>query len=194
MTTTGASILGHKPHKLLGSASLIKAIYTLKVMVLSTLGRGLGCYGTWPLKVLQIIYLCCCFSVPKPCPNLCDPIDSSTPVSTVPHHLLEFTQVHVHWIFDAIQLSHPLPPSSPFAFNLSQHQGLFQWVGFSHQVAKVLELQHQSFQWVFGVDTPYKWLSWSPLPVRVCKSGPYIFHKLLFLFFVQSRATRRQSS
>ena len=96
MTTTGASILGHKPHKLLGLASLTKAIYTLKLMVLSTLGRGLGCYGTWPLKVLLILYLCCCFSVPKPCPNLCDPMDSSTPVSTVPHHLLEFTQVHVH--------------------------------------------------------------------------------------------------
>ena len=37
-------------------------------------------------------------------------------------------------------------PLSPFAFNLSQHQGLFQWVGSSHHVAKVLELQHQSFQ------------------------------------------------
>ena len=45
-----------------------------------------------------------------------------------------------------------LLPSSPFAFNLSWHQGLFQWVDSSHQVAKVLELQHQFFQWVFGVD------------------------------------------
>ena len=55
---------------------------------------------------------------------------------------------------DTIQLSHPLSPSSPSAFNLSQHQGLFQWVGCSHQVAKVLELQlqHQSFQWVFTID------------------------------------------
>ena len=43
----------------------------------------------------------------------------------VPHHLLEFAQVHVHWICDAIQPSHPLP-FSPSAFNLSQHQGLFQ--------------------------------------------------------------------
>ena len=43
---------------------------------------------------------------------------------------------------------------SPFALNLFQHQGLFQWVGSSHQVAKVLEhpLQHQSFQWIFRVD------------------------------------------
>ena len=43
-------------------------------------------------------------------------------------------------------------PSLP-AFNLSQHQGLFQWVGSLHQVLKVLELQlHQSFQWIFRVD------------------------------------------
>ena len=49
-----------------------------------------------------------------------------------------------------IQLSHPLSPPSPFALSLSQHQGLFQWVSSSHQVAKVLEFQlhHQSFQWV----------------------------------------------
>ena len=49
---------------------------------------------------------------------------------------------------DAIQPSHPLSSPSPPAFNLSQHQGLFQWVSSSHQVAKVLEfqLQYQSFQ------------------------------------------------
>ena len=49
-------------------------------------------------------------------------------------------------VSDAIQLSHPLPPLSPPAFNLSQHQSLFQSVSSSHEVAKVLELQHQSFQ------------------------------------------------
>ena len=53
--------------------------------------------------------------------------------------------------------SHPLPPSSPFAFNLSQHEGLFQWVNSSHQVAKGLELQLQSFQWIFMVDFFYDW-------------------------------------
>ena len=59
------------------------------------------------------------------------------------------TQTHVHWVSDAIQPSHPLSSPSPPAFSLSQHQGLFQWVSSSHQVAKVLEfhLQHQSFQW-----------------------------------------------
>ena len=54
-------------------------------------------------------------------------------------------------------------PSSS-AFNLSQHQGFLQWVGYSHQVAKVLELylQHQSFHWVFRVDFLWDWLTWSP--------------------------------
>ena len=60
----------------------------------------------------------------------------------------------VHWVGNAIQLSHPLSCPSPPAFNLSQHQGLFQWVSCSHKVAKVLELllQHQFFQWIFRVD------------------------------------------
>ena len=56
------------------------------------------------------------------------------------HYLPELVQTHVHWVGDAILPSHPLPSPSPIDFNLSQHQGLFQWVGSSHQVAKVLEL------------------------------------------------------
>jgi len=106
----------------------------------------------------------CCCSVVELCLTLCDPMDCSTPVFPIPHHLLEFTQTRVHWVGDAIQPSHPLPPSSPFAVNLSQHQGLFQWVGSSHQVAKVLELQlqHQSSQWIFRVDFLQNWLVWSP--------------------------------
>ena len=60
------------------------------------------------------------------------------------YYLPEFAQTHVHRVNDAIQLSQPLsPPSSP-SLNLSQHQGLIQWVGSSHQVAKVLELQLKS--------------------------------------------------
>ena len=67
---------------------------------------------------------------------------------------LTVSQTHVHWVDDAIQSSHPLSSPSPPAFSLSQHQGLFQWVGSSHQVTKVLELQlqHQSFQWIFRTD------------------------------------------
>ena len=71
------------------------------------------------------------------------------------HYLLEIAQTHVHWVSDAIWPSHPVSPPSPIALNLSQHQGLFQCLSpVWHQVAKVLELQlqHQSFQWVFRVD------------------------------------------
>ena len=95
-----------------------------------------------------------CCSVAQSCLALWDPMDCSTPGLPDPHHLLKFAQVHVRWIGDAMQPSHPLTPSFPSALNLSQHNGLFQWVGCSHQVAKILELQlqHQSFQWVFRVD------------------------------------------
>ena len=72
-----------------------------------------------------IIYSCC--SVTKSCLTR-DPMDCSAPDLSVPHNLPEFTQVHVHWIGDVIQPSHPLLAFSPFAFNLSQHQGLFWWL------------------------------------------------------------------
>ena len=66
---------------------------------------------------------CCCCSVAKLCPTLCDPMNCSRPGFPVLHHLLQFAQTHVHWVSDAIQQPHPLsPPSSP-ALNLSQHQG-----------------------------------------------------------------------
>ena len=81
------------------------------------------------------IYMICCW-VTKLYLSLCNPMDCSTPGFSVPHHLLEFVQVHVHWISDAIQPSHPLLSPSPPAFNLSQLQGLFKWVSSSHQVAK----------------------------------------------------------
>ena len=84
-------------------------------------------------------------SVTKLCVTLRDPIDCNMPGLSVPHYLPEFAQVHIHWAGDAIQLSHPLSLPSSFAFNLSQHHRLFQWVDALHQVARVLELQHQSF-------------------------------------------------
>ena len=93
-------------------------------------------------------------SVTQSYPALCDPMDFSTPGLPVHHQLPEFTQTHVHRVSNAIQPSHPLLSPSPPTFNLSQHQGLFQWVSSSHQVAKVLafQLQHQSFQWIFRTD------------------------------------------
>ena len=83
--------------------------------------------------------LSCC-AVAQSHPTLCDPMECSTPGFPVHHHLPEPTQTHVHRVGDAIQPSHPLLSPSPPALNLSQHQGLFQWVSSSHQVAKVLKL------------------------------------------------------
>ena len=93
-------------------------------------------------------------SVTQSCPILCDPVNRSTPGLPVHHQLPESTQTHVHRVGDAIQPSHPLSSPSPPAPNPSQHQGLFQWVNSSHEVAKVLEfqLQHQSFQWTPRTD------------------------------------------
>ena len=66
-------------------------------------------------------------SVGQLCPTFCDPMDCSTPGLCVHHQLPESTQTHVHWVGDAVQPFHPLSSPSP-AFNLSQDQGLFQWV------------------------------------------------------------------
>jgi len=85
----------------------------------------------------------------------CDPMDCSMPGFPVLHYLLAFAQTHIHWVGDSIQPSHCLSSASPPTFNLSQHQGLLQWVSSSHQVAKVLELQllHQSFQRTFRTNS-----------------------------------------
>ena len=109
-------------------------------------------WGRLFLRFGSIIESCCC-SVKKWCTTLCDLIDGSMPGFPVLHYLPEVAQTLVHWVGDAIQPSHPLSSPSPPALNLSQHQGLFQWVGSLDQVAKVLELQHQcqSFQWIFRV-------------------------------------------
>ena len=104
-------------------------------------------------------------SVAQSCPTLCSPMDCSTPGFPVHHQLPELSQPQVHQISDAIQPSHPLSsPSSP-AFSLVLDQCLFQWVGSLHQVAKVLELQlqYQSFQWIFRVDFLK---AWSPFCTR----------------------------
>ena len=76
-------------------------------------------------------------SVAQSCLILCDPTDCSTLGLPVLHQLPDFIQTHVPRVGDAIQPSHPLSSPSPPAFNLSQHQGLFQWASSLHQVAKV---------------------------------------------------------
>ena len=95
-------------------------------------------------------------SVSQSCPTLCDPINRSTPGLPVHRQLLESTQTHFYSVGDAIQPSYPLLSPSPPALNLSQHQGLFKWVSFSHQVAKGLEFQLQP---VLPMNTQ----DWSPL-------------------------------
>ena len=90
-------------------------------------------------------------------PTLCDPMNCSTPGFPVLHILPELAQTHVHWVGDAIQpsnhliLYHPLlllPSVFPSIRVFSNESGAL------HQVAKVLELQlqYQSFQWIFRVD------------------------------------------
>ena len=107
-------------------------------------------------------------SVAQSSPTLCDPVDCSMPGFPVQHQLAELTQTHVHRVGDAIQPSHSLSSPSPPAFNLSQHQGLFQWVNSLHQVAKVLEFQgqHQSLQWIFRTDLLQNGLVGSPCSPR----------------------------
>ena len=107
------------------------------------------------------IYMCvcvysCCL-VTKLFSTLCNPMDWSTPGLPVPHHLPEFAQVHIHWVGDVIQLSPSLPPSSPFAFNLSQHWGLFQWVSSSHQVTQSIGASASASVFPMNIQS---WLPW----------------------------------
>ena len=103
-------------------------------------------YHLTPVKIISLSA--------QSCPALCDPMDCNTPGFPVHHQLPELAQTHVCRVGDAIQPSHPLSSPYPPVFSLPQHQGLFQWASSSHQVAKVLELQlqHQSFRWIFRTD------------------------------------------
>ena len=82
----------------------------------------------------------------------------ATPWTAAHQALLFFTiSQSLFWLMSSelmmpSKLSYPPLPPSPSAFNLSQRQFFFQWAGFSHQMTKVLELQHQSFQWIFRID------------------------------------------
>ena len=122
------------------------------------------CFGFFGCKACGILVVpwpgfepappACCCPVTQSCPTLCNPMDCNMPDFPVLHYYPEFAQTHVHWVSDAIQPFHPLSSPFPPALNLCKHQGLFQCVSSLHQVAKVLELQlqHQSFQWIFWVE------------------------------------------
>ena len=120
--------------------------HTLKISLFTSHSGNLYLQARFPHHQFSL--------VTQSCPTLCNPMDGSVPSFPVHHQLLELTQTHVHWVSDSIQPSHPLSSPSPPTFSLSQHQGLFQWVNSSHQVAKILEFQlhHQSFQWIFRTD------------------------------------------
>ena len=108
---------------------------------------------------------------------LCDRMECSVLGSPVLHYLLESAQTSIHWVRDASEPSHPLLPPSPFAFNLSQHQGLFWWVGSSHQVTawdrlKVLDaiLSHETLLVnvnLYTIWNPWPFLLKGPLQMRI---------------------------
>ena len=115
-----------------------------------------------------VVFLLCSSVQSQSCMTLCDPMNCGMPGLPVHHQLQEFIQTHVHQVSDVIQPSHPLSSPSPPALNLSQHQGIFQWVSSSHEVAKVLEfqLQHQSLHWTPGTDLLWDALAGSPCSPR----------------------------
>ena len=99
---------------------------SLSIFLLSLL--QLSCLGYWEARYKrQLAHYWCISSV-----------QFATPWTAARQASLSITQAHVYWVGDTIQPSHPQLSPSPPAFNLSQHQGLFQWVGSWHQVAKVL--------------------------------------------------------
>ena len=114
------------------------------------------CPQNCPVSVDRICAKDFCFLFVVVCCSvaLWDPRDCSTPGFPVLHYLLEFTQTHVHWVSHAIKPSHPLPPPSPSALSLSQHQSIFQGVSSSHQVAKVFvfKMQEEKILWAFYLN------------------------------------------
>ena len=92
-------------------------------------------------------------SVAQSCPTLCEPMDCSTPGLPVHHQFPEVAQTHVHRVGDAIQPSHSLLSPSPPAFNLSQHQGLFQWVNSLHYVAKIMKVKSNAVKNNYSIGT-----------------------------------------
>ena len=123
-------------------------------------------FTIWATREAQII--CFHYSVTQSCLTFCNSMECSTPDFPVLLYLLELAQTHVRWVRDPIQPSHRLLSPSLPVFNHSQYQGLFQWVSSLHLVAKVLELQlqHQSFWWIFRTDirSPRDSQEFSPTP------------------------------
>ena len=143
-----------------------------------TRGRtGVPCPARWLLKYWttteawgrcfetnSVGALCCCL-IAQLYPALCHPMECSTPGRPVLHHLPELAQTHVHQVSNAIQPSRPLSRPSPPAFTLSQHQGLFQWVSSSHQVARVFSFSISPSNEYAGLFS-LGWTGWISLQSR----------------------------
>ena len=99
------------------------------------------------------MYHCHC-SLTKSYPAFCNPMDFSTPDSSVPHCLLNQVMLTNYLI-----ISHPLRLFSSIFHSIRVFSKFSSW----HQMAKVweIQLQHQSFQWIFRVDFLSHWLVWS---------------------------------
>ena len=98
--------------------------------------------------------VCCCYSLAKSCPTLCDPMNLSTPAFPVLHYLLEFAQTPVHQVSSAIQPSHHLLPPSPPSLSLSQHQGLSNESTICIRWPKY---------WSFSINPSNEYSGWLPL-------------------------------
>ena len=107
----------------------------------------------WNSYLTRLVPCSGCCSVAQSCPTLCDPMDCGTWGFPVLHHLPEFAQTHVHWVGNAILPSHLLLSPSPPAFSLSQHRGLFQWVGSSIRWPK-----YWSFSFSISLSNQYSGL------------------------------------
>ena len=117
-----------------------------------------------PAFCLFYSQLCCCFcSLTKSCLILCDPRDCSTPGFPVLHYLPEFAQIQVHWVSDASEPSHSLWTPTLFAFNLSQHQGLCQWVRSSHRSSQLCAVLCLSLSCVWFFANPWTVACQAPL-------------------------------
>ena len=120
----------------------VYVLFLIFIWVVDPLPLLYICFYHWDFFSLCIFsyFLLCCCSVAQSWLTFCNPMDCSTPGFPVLHHLPEFAQTHVHWVEAVIQLSHLLSSPSHLAFNLTQDQGLFQWVRSSYRMAQVLKL------------------------------------------------------
>ena len=143
------------------NGSIIWHVSYISIKLLNFFLKSRNQWNWWPKGI-------CCCSTTMLCPTLCDLMDCSMPGFLVLHYLLEFAQIHVHWVDDAIQPSHPLSPSSPPALHLSQHHHLFQWVGCSHQVVKVFRASASAIVLPINIQCwlPLGWTVGSPCSPR----------------------------